>query len=316
VLADHVAEVLVAADMMGHRTHGLALLPTYLEELARGGMTISGDYRVERDVGAALFIDACRLPGAYVLRDILRKMVDRSAAHPVVTASIGNCFHIGALQPYLEIATGAGLLCLLTATDPAIASVAPFGGLDPVITSNPIAFGIPTSGDPILIDFCTSVISNAVVRTHLAAGQQLPGDWLIDGHGQPTRDPAAVTASPPGTILPIGGTDFGYKGFALGLMVEAMALALSGYGRTGDHRLFGEGVFVQVINPDYFSGTDFFKREMDGLAARSTGSRVPAGADRVRLPGERALASRASSVVRGIELPDDLAELLAGFRAG
>lgn len=310
-LAAAVAEVLIDAEIMGHRTHGLSLLPHYLGQLQSGGMAKSGDVAVVRDTGASFLWQANRLPGAWVIKQALDEMVARSVAQPVVTASISECFHIGSLQTYLQAATDHGLICIIATTDPSVASVAPFGGVDPVLTSNPVAYGLPTAGDPILIDLCTSVVSNSAVQSYQRAGQRLPGNWLLDNGGSATDDPQALQATPPGTIMPLGGEQFGYKGFALGLVVEALALALSGYGRGAEHRSFGEGVFLQVINPNMFAGRAIFEAEMSRLADSCRASRVPAGAEAVRLPGERALQRARAAAEEGVEVSLASRELLA-----
>lgn len=308
--AEVVAHNLVTADRMGHRTHGLNLLPHYLRQLDQGGMAKSGEVTVVHEGPASFFWQAHRLPGAFVLNQAIDRMIEKTAGQPVVTASIAECFHIGSLQVYLERVTRRGLICILSATDPAVTSVAPFGGADPVLTTNPIAYGIPTHDDPILIDLCTSVVSNAALMSYQEKNQPLPGNWLLDNEGRPTNDPFALKTTPPGTIMPIGGQDFGYKGFALGLMVEAFTLALSGYGRTGQRSPFGEGVFIQIIDPDHFAGKAAFQEEMSALAQRCRQSRVPEGGNAVRLPGERALRRMEETARTGIDIPASLIETL------
>lgn len=309
-LAQAVATQLVSADQLGHHTHGMALLAPYLEQIDSGGMRLSGTHVVLSDQPTAFHWSAERLPGAYVLNRALEELVRRARSLPVVTASIAECFHIGALQIYLETATRQDMICLMATTDPSVRSVAPFGGIDPVLTSNPIACGIPTRGDPILIDMCTSTTSNAGASEHAKLGKSLPGAWLLDDSGNPSADPSVLRTKPPGTILPLGGTDLGYKGFGLGIIVEALALALSGYGRTVSRDRFGEGVFVQVINPEHFAGRDAFLDEMQDLVDSSHASRPTRDGTHVRMPGERALERRRHAEVHGLELrPDVLASL-------
>lgn len=304
VLARAVARELVSADQLGHRTHGLALLAPYLDQASGGGMKLSGEHTVLSDQPAAFHWSADRLPGAHILPLAVEELVRRASAHPVVTASIADCFHIGALQIYLEAATRHDLICLIAATDPGVRSVAPFGGIDPVLTSNPLACGIPTRGDPILIDICTSTISNAGAAEHAARGAALPGEWLLDNTGRASADPAVMRSDPPGTLLPLGGMDLGYKGFGLGIMVEALSLALSGYCRTTASGKFGESVFVQVINPAHFAGREVFLDEMQALADASRASRPITEGSPVRLPGERALMRRRQTLEAGIDIPD------------
>jgi L-lactate dehydrogenase len=309
-LALSVADELVEADLLGHRTHGLALLVPYLQQIESGGMARAGTHRVLSDSPAAFHWAADRLPGAHVLRLAIAELVERAATHPVVTASIAECFHIGALQIYLEAATRADLICLIATTDPAVRSVAPFGGIDPVLTSNPLACGIPTRGDPILIDICTSTVSNAGAAAYGRRGEMLPGEWLLDNTGRPSADPAVMRSMPPGTLLPLGGADLGYKGFGLGIMVEALALALSGYGRNNAGSSFGESVFVQVINPAHFAGRDIFLDEMQALVDKSHASRPVREGAPVRLPGEGALHRRRVAEAAGLDVPPEIFDAL------
>jgi len=297
--ASVVADKLVESDLLGHRTHGLAMLPVYLERLADGRIATAGEIEVVSDSGAAFLWQARRLPGAWVASRAVTEALMRIEQHPVVTASVANCSHIGCLQTYLEAIGRQRLLGLLMVTDPGLMSVAPFGGIDPVITTNPMAVCIPTRDDPILIDQCTSLVSNAAVAQRAAAGERLPSRWLVDNQGNATDDPAALSTEPPGTIMPLGGEEFGYKGFGLGLIVEAFALALSGHGRIGSPPRGSQGVFLQVIDPDRFCGRDAFLAETTELVRRCKASRV-AGTREIRLPGERALREKAEQLVAGV----------------
>ncbi|MBK1787453.1 Ldh family oxidoreductase [Prauserella cavernicola] len=227
----------------------------------------------------------------------------------LIIATIANCSHIGCLQSYLLPFTERGLLVTLTATNPGVASVAAPGGTRPVITTNPIAMGIPTRTDPILIDQCTSVGSNALFDSYAARGERLPGQWLLDAGGRPTDDPTVLTSTPPGSIQPLGQSEFGYKGFGFGLMSEALSLALPGYGRRAQPDRHGQGVFLQILDPARFAGADEFLDEVDHLVESIRAD--PGAPDRtIRLPGERALASRADQLEHGVTLHADTLGLL------
>jgi len=292
--AQSVAAVLVESDLLGHRTHGLAQLPGYLDRLRDGIISSAGVVEVEMDHGAAFLWRAQRLPGAWVLHRAIEQALDRISLHPVVTISIADCSHIGALQAYLEALGRRGLLALMMVTSPAIASVAPFGGRDAVLTSNPIAACIPTEGDPVLIDQSTSVVSNGALASY--SGGRLPGQWLLDAQGRLSDDPADAAS---GTILPLGGEEFGFKGFALGLIVEAFALALSGHARNVPSVPGSQGVFLQLIDPGKFAGREAFLAGTTDLVQRCKGSRPVPGRS-IRLPGERALACKSEQLVQGI----------------
>jgi len=292
----------IDAELFGHRTHGLLFFPNYLERIEKGHIARAGSVEVLADRGGAFAWKANRLAGAWVMERATAQLIERAAHHGVASASIANCSHIGCLQTYLLPFTSQGLMVTIAATNPGIFSVAPFGGIDPVLTTNPLAFGIPTSGTPILIDQSTSVASNALFNGYAARGERLPGAWLLDAEGTPTDDPKALAAKPPGTILPLGGLDFGYKGFGFGLVVEALALALPGYGRAQKPDAFGQGVFVQALDPAAFAGRESFLRETDHLAAACRASRPRPGAERVRVPGERALASMQEQNRNGVRV--------------
>src|SRR5262249_32576217 len=133
-------------------------------------------------------------------------------------------------------------------------------------------------------------------------GRRLPGPWLVDADGRATDDPAALSGARAGAILPLGGLDLGHKGFALALLVEALTSGLSGHGRAEGRHLWGASVYVQILDPDGFSGRAAFRREMSAVARACRAAAVAPGAPPVRLPGEAALARRARQLADGVEL--------------
>jgi L-lactate dehydrogenase len=179
----------------------------------------------------------------------------------------------------------------------------------PVYSPNPIAFGFPTPGDPVLMDFSTSAIAANAVQEYRARGEALPGPYLLDADGRPTDDPHALSGDRPGSILPLGGVDLGHKGFGLGLMVEALTAGLSGYGRSSAPPTTNNAVFVMLLDPQAFAGRDALLGEAGGLVDACRAAAGSGGA--VRLPGERALAHRRRALRDGIEIAEPLrAELL------
>lgn len=303
-MARAMAARVIDAELLGHRTHGLLFFPAYLERLEKGHIAKGGAFEVVSDTGSVFAWKANRIAGAWMMERATETLLERAPRHGVVTASIANCSHIGCLQAYLLPFTERGLMAQVAATNPGIYSVAPFGGIDPVLTTNPMAFGIPTSGTPMLIDMSTSLASNALFNGYAARNERLPDEWLLDAEGNPTDDPKVLSARPPGTILPLGGLRFGYKGFGLGLLVEALALGLPGHGRAQKPDAFGQGVFIQVMDPAVFAGREAFQKEVDHLVALCRASRPRPGTDGVRVPGERALASMAEQNTNGVQVSD------------
>jgi LDH2 family malate/lactate/ureidoglycolate dehydrogenase len=303
-LAEAMAARVVDGDLLGHRTHGLFFLPIYLDRISGGHIRGAGDVTVVADHRGSFTWQGNRLPGAWVMAKATTEILTRIIDEPIVTAAIADCSHIGCLQSYLIPFTDKGLIAFMAVSNPGVASVAPFGGIDPVVTTNPIAMGIPTRSDPVLIDQCTSVASNAFFDGYASAGKTLPEPWLIDADGQPSVDPALLSAEPPGSIMPLGGEAFGYKGFAFAMMVEAWALALPGYGRRSKPNRFGQGVFLQVIDPAKFAGDDEFLDETDHLVQSIGDSRQRADHPPVRLPGASALLNMRRQQSEGVLVAD------------
>jgi L-lactate dehydrogenase len=153
-----------------------------------------------------------------------------------------------------------------------------------------------------LIDISTSIISNGFAKQERDAGRRLRGAWLVAADGSATDDPNAAFGDPKAALLPLGGLDVGYKGFALGLLVEALTGGLAGFGRAEPAEGWGATVFLQVIDPEALGGLAAFRRQMDVLAAAAHGSKPPPGGPPVRLPGEAGLRRYRDQRANGVAL--------------
>jgi L-lactate dehydrogenase len=310
-----VADILVEGDLMGHTTHGLQLLAPYLKELSEGGMSATGEPKVLQDRGSAVTWDGNYLPGPWLVTHAMELMFDRIAAHPVMTVVVRRSHHIACLQAYLKRATDRGLVMLLISSDPSCSSVTPYGGCTPLYTPNPIAAGLPTDGEPILMDISTSTTTNGLTQRLYDAHRDLPHQWLIDNEGRTSSDPAVLFSEPPGAILPLGGMESGHKGFALGLLVEALTASLGGFGRADGPQRWGASVFIQIIDPGAFGGLEDFKRETGWLAAACRNTPGLPGGSGVRLPGQRGLELRREYLANGVPLAPSIMPLLAPWAA-
>ncbi|MEQ1956560.1 Ldh family oxidoreductase [Mesorhizobium sp. CN2-181] len=308
--ADAVAEGLVEADLYGHATHGLALLPDYVEEIENGTMAVEGRPQVVSDFGAITLWDARRLPGVWTTKLAVAEAAARAKKFGVGAVTVHHSHHIACLAAFLEEPARAGKLALLFSSDPSDAHVAPFGGTTPVMTPNPVAAGIPATPDPILIDVSTSITTAAMCGRARSENRPLPGKWLKDKHGDATDD--AFVMKDGGSILPIGGLDHGHKGYGLGLLVEALTQGLGGFGRADGPKDWGAAVLALVFEPAAFGGIDAFVRQTGWLADACRASDVPEGAPPVRLPGAAALARKAAAIAEGLPLDE---ARLSGLRA-
>lgn len=300
--ADAVATTLVEGDLLGHDTHGLAQLPGYLDELQAGHMTKEGEPIVLSDRPAALLWDGRRLPGPSLVLRGIDALIPRAHQYGTATLAIRHSHHIACLATYLLRATEAGFVLLLSSSDPSVQSVAPFGGTRAVFTPNPVALGVPTTHSPFLIDISASITTNAMTARLHKAGKQFDEAWLLDADGHATREPGALFTDPPGTILPLGGMDAGHKGFGLAVLIEALTSGLAGHGRADSPTGWGATVFMTLYDPAAFAGLDEFHRQMDWLAQACRTNPPRPGVERVRMPGDGAMARRDAQLAAGVQL--------------
>jgi LDH2 family malate/lactate/ureidoglycolate dehydrogenase len=297
-----VAEMLLEADLMGHDTHGLNLAAQYLEHLESGVMRAKGDPEVINDLGATLLWDGAYLSGVWLTWAAIKEACERVPRYGTVTVSIRRSHHIACLAAFLPLATEKRYVIKLLSSDPSVAAVAPYGSYEAKFTPNPLAVGIPTAGDPVLIDISASATTMGLTARHSADGRKLDGEWLIDNQGHPSDDPAVLETDPPGALAPLGGSDRGHKGFGLALMIEALTSGLGGYGRADRAENWGAGVYLEVIDPNAFGGADEFIRQTTWLADTCRAAAVPEGAPAVRMPGDGAFSRKRAALDAGVAL--------------
>jgi LDH2 family malate/lactate/ureidoglycolate dehydrogenase len=301
-MASATAEVLVEGDLLGHNTHGLALLPAYLDDVEKQNMTRTGEPDVIADFPAAVTWDGKRLPGPWLVRRGLQLASERARHSGTCVVSIRRSHHIACLGAYLRPLAEDGFMVLLSSSDPTGLGVAPHGGRTQVMTPDPIAAAWPTAGEPVIIDVSMSITTNGLTKRLATEGRKFPALWALDAAGTPTDDPARVFEQPPGALLPMGGVDHGHKGFALALLVEALTGGLAGYGRADRPEGWGATVFLQVFDPKLFGGGEAFARQTEHVAAACRAVPPREGFDRVRMPGATGLRRRAEQLASGVEL--------------
>ncbi|MFT3869979.1 MAG: Ldh family oxidoreductase [Nibricoccus sp.] len=297
-----VAEILVEGDLLGHSTHGLHQLGSYLADVRTGVMATSGEPRVVADFPAAVTWDGMRLPGPWLTVKAFDLAMERARKNGTCSVAISRSHHIACLAAYLKRVADAGLMALLTCSDPQDRAVAAHGGRQGILSPNPISAAWPTDGEPVIIDISTSIASNGQTRRAHSEGRTFPSEWLVDSAGKPTKVPGALFTQPPGALLPIGGVDHGHKGYALGLLVEALTSGLAGHGRADPKEGWAACVFLQVFEPAAFGGAAAFIRQTQQMAEACRASAPREGFDRVRLPGESGLRRRETQLRDGVEL--------------
>ena len=266
--AELVAEHLVQANLAGHDSHGVGMIPAYVRHLGAGLVVPNTRAKLVKDDGALLMFDGGRGYGRPVAGEAMAAAIARCRQTGVVAMTLANAHHIGRVGAYGELASAAGLVSLqfVNVADHR-GLVAPFRGSDGRFSTNPKCIALPGTDrqPPLLLDMATSAIAMGKVRVARNEGKPVPDGILIDEHGRPTRDPHAMYREPRGALLPFGG----HKGYALAVVTELLAGALSG-GPTiqpGNPRLGGtvNNMLAVLIDPARLAGVDWLHREIDGF---------------------------------------------------
>jgi uncharacterized oxidoreductase len=300
-----VAESLVDANLCGHDSHGVVRVWDYLRQIEKGELVAAAELRVLSETAAMLAVDAQLGFGQVQMRRVIDRLVPKARELGTATSTVVNCGHVGRVGEWVERIAAMGFAGLMSVNDNGVLQcVAPPRGVAPRISTNPIAIGVPTGGDPLVLDISTSTVANGKVKVAYLAGKECPPGWLLDHEGNPTTDPAVRFKDPRGTILPMGGEADGYKGFGLGLLLDILVGGLSGgFCPPAPPDAPGtNNVLLTVWDPRRFAGMEHFVAEADKLVAHVRETPRKAGGDSIRLPGDRGKAVRSERLRDGITL--------------
>ena len=304
-----VTRSVVASEADGIHSHGLARLPTYCEHAQCGKIDGHADPAVERVARAGLRADACDGFAHPAIDRGFEALLPLAGETGVAGLAVTNSYNCGVVGYHVERIADAGYVALGFVNAPA--SIAPWGGSDPVFGTNPLACAVPREGEaPLVIDQSSSVVAKSEIVVHKQKGEAIPEGWALDAEGRPTTDPEAALQ---GSMVPMGG----YKGAGVALIVEVLAAAVTGSNLSIDASSFATseggsprtGQFFLAIDPAAFGGAGFAGRIERLLGAIE-------GQDGARLPGQGRLAARARTAREGIEISADLHEKLLRYAGG
>jgi uncharacterized oxidoreductase len=297
-----VAEQLVDANLTGHDSHGVGMLPRYVEALAEGGLKTNQRLTVLRDAGPILMLDGNAGYGQVMAYDAMALGIERAAEHGVAVVGLANSHHIGRIGHWAEQCIAAGLVSIHFVNVISRPVVAPFGGRDARFVTNPFCVGIPmASGEPIVLDFATSRIAMGKVRVAFNKGESVKPDTLLDARGEPTTDPAALFADPGGAILPFGE----HKGYGMAVVCEILGGALAG-GLTLHERPTSRAIINNmlsfIVDPESLGTAELLASEARAFADWVRASPPMAGVERVLLAGDPERARRRERGAHGIPI--------------
>jgi (2R)-3-sulfolactate dehydrogenase (NADP+) len=223
--AEVTARSIVLADCWGVGSHGLLRLPYYLQRCGSGGYPPEARLTTVTDTGPLTVLDGGGGLGHWQLWTAAEMASDRCSQYGVAAAAVGNSGHCGALGVYTLPALRRGLLALVFSHGPAV--MPPWGGATPLLSTSPLAAGIPCTPRPAIMDMATSAVARGKIASYAQRGEALPVGWGLDADGQPTQDAQSALM---GMLAPLGGA----KGYALAFMVEALSAGLVGPSLSAD----------------------------------------------------------------------------------
>ena len=301
-----VAENLVTANLVGHDSHGIGMMPRYVEALLEGGLHPNRAVEVKLDGGSLLALDGGAGYGQSIGLQATRLAIERAQKHGVAIVALGNSHHLGRIGHWAEMAVAQGLVSIHFVNVQSFARVAPFAGADRRFGTNPVCIGIPLAGEaPFLLDMATSAVAQGKLRVAHNERARIPLGWLIDEQGNPTDDPKWGVIAPLGAMACFGE----HKGYGLAVACELLGGALTGGGVT-DHdnktkRRVLNGMISIVLDPAKLGTQDAFRKDAKSFLKWLRASRPAPGHDRVRIAGEPEREYRAKREREGIPVDDE-----------
>ena len=300
-----VADHLVEANLAGHDSHGVGMLPHYVRNLKAGTLVPNRAPRIVSDNGSFAVWDGLNGYGQVIARDAMQWAIDAARRRGVAVHGLRNTHHIGRVGAYGELAAAAGLLSVhFVNGNSGPPKVAPFRGREGRMSTNPVCIAVPGTArtPPVILDMATSRIAIGKVRVAYNEGKKVSEGTLIAADGKPTDDPSVLYRSPHGAVLPMGE----HKGYGLALIAELLAGAVAGAGtiqpKNPRDRGIVNGMLTVAIDPARLADRSFVESETDALIAYMKATQPADPALPVLVPGEPERVARAKRAAEGIEI--------------
>jgi uncharacterized oxidoreductase len=296
-----VADKLIEANLTGHDSHGVGMLPRYVDAYLQGGLKPNTHVRVLHDAGTLLRLDGDAGFGQVIGAEAMALGIARARSHGSCIVALGNSHHLGRIGAWAEQVAAAGLVSVHFVNVISRAIVAPYGGADARFGTNPFCAGMPLPGrPPVILDFATSMIAQGKTRVAHNKGEAVAPDCLLDDQGQPTTDPRYAVVPPLGALLSFGA----HKGYGLALLCEllggALAAGATQRGGDGSQRRVLNGMFSLLLDPAALGGREAFEREALAFLEWVQASPPREGFGAVQVAGDAERGHRASRTVQGV----------------
>ncbi len=308
--AHTVASNLVMANLSGHDSHGVGMLPRYVDAVLEGGLTPNASVKTNLDIGTMLSLDGQRGYGQVVGEQAMQLGMARAKQHGSCIMTLGNAHHLGRIGHFAEMAVAQGLVSLHFVNVLSRPVVAPWGGGDGRFGTNPCCIGVPLKGqDPFVLDFATSRVAQGKMRVAYNKGIQVEPGTLIDEHGRPTTEPGVVVVPQSNGLFGALMTFGEHKGYGMAVACELLGGALSGGGtwhRETDPavRAVVNGMLTILIDPAKLGTQASFEQEAVEFVNWLQNGPVAPGFDTVQIAGDPERGMRIQRQVEGISVDD------------
>ncbi|HSU78270.1 MAG TPA: malate/lactate/ureidoglycolate dehydrogenase [Burkholderiales bacterium] len=282
-----VADNLVTANLLGHDSHGIGMIPRYIDAVLEGGLAPNQHPKATLDTGTLLALDGCKGYGQSIGREAMQMTIQRAKRSGSCIMVLGNSHHLGRIGHWAEMAVAEGLVSMHFVNVISHARVAPYGGRDARFGTNPCCIGVPLPGEPpFLLDYATSAVAQGKLRVAHNKAEKVPPGRLIDPEGNPTNDPRYAVVPPFGAMLAFGE----HKGYGMAIACELLGGALTGggtwhYEESSKQRVLN-GMLTILLDPRQLGTAAAFEREARLFLDWLRKSRPAPGFDRVRIAGE------------------------------
>jgi len=307
--AAQVADNLVMANLSGHDSHGVGMVPRYVDAVLEGGLSPNTGVKVLLDTGPMLNLDGQRGYGQITGVQAMNKGIERAKQYGVCTVALSRSHHLGRIGHFAEIAVAQGLVSMHFVNVHSRPVVAPFGGGDGRFGTNPCCIGVPMGQrPPFVLDFATSRVAQGKMRVAYNKGEQVPPGYLIDEHGHPTTQPGVVVVPQSNGLFGALMTFGEHKGFGMAVACELLGGAVTGNGtwhREADNRrAVLNGMLTVLIDPVKLGTQDSFEQEAQAFSDWVKQSPDAPDSDGVRLAGDPERAARIEREQTGIWIDD------------
>lgn len=308
---EYLVNNLVRSDLRGIRSHGINNFTYYLNLIENGTIDPDGEPVIINETATTALVDGQKGFGQYVCTFATKKAIEKAKKNVIGTITVRNSGHVGHVSDYTRMISDENMIGIIYVS--CDKSVAPFGGCNLVLGTNPLSYALPAGKEkPIVVDFATSATAGSKLAHYLRKGDKIPEGWAISSDGEIVTDPRKLFANPTvpikwgdnftGSLLPAAG----HKGYGLALFIDVITGALTG-GRVNGEIIDGENfAFIQAINPDGFIQRDLYSERVDKLIRACKASKLQVGVKEILIPGEPENKHEEECLKLGIPIEEEL----------